>query len=753
MLLNKNKIIENAQGFVAQGKLEKAISEWKRLLSETPQDGNIYNAIADLYLRMGDREGTIDACLNAARIYKEAGFELKGVAILKKILKIDPERIDIYERLADINVERGLTGSAVEAYQQTAKLYLQRSNLKGAIGVYRKLASFSPEDPEIPLAIARLYRKQEQNREAILAYEQAEVIYESKKMLSEARQVVDEIVKIDPSYLKHLATKEGSVAALDKGVESKGVAPPAQGQGTQAPIVMESEAKEGYNDLGPRQLGGREHEVYKEIEPYKMASHQMEEGEPLPLPSWSPPPLAFPEQGAITSRNVVPQAPSQVAPMASLPPILPPAPFMLPLPPMPMPMEQGKAPTQTERNLLAQKESLSISEVIFRAHLAEVDVYLRYGLNQNAIEKLLVAKELVPMREEPYLKLRDIYLKDGQHEKAAQISVALATLYEQKNELGKRDLLLRDMRQKETQENSQGRKDPSLPMGLGRGGGVVKQVTGVMPSPFSQQQGSFLPDDLMVQPEEFIEVDHPLAQGMRSETQRVGEVRVDEGYIDLASVMADDLVPLNEVSFVAPQSGKEYQEKGQWPAQKMVADPAGAGVVNETRRQEYVETCYHIGIAHKETGNYEKAIRELEQALSVSGGGRFHEVLLLLAACYSESGYISQSIEVLQGGINDPRCGAESRLFIQYELASYFEQLGDREKSFSLYKEVYRIDPHFKDVFGKVKEIPYRKAADIGRVNERLTAQDDAGGGIEDTEKHGLYLKGRPKDKRRISYI
>ena len=160
---NKNQIIEAAQEFAAQGKVEKAIAEWRKLLSETSHDGNVYNTIADLYLRNNDKTSAIDTCLKAAVVYKEAGFELKGVAVLKKILKIDPERIEIYERLADIDVERGLTGSAMSAYRQTAKLYMQRGDLKSAISVYRKLASFAPEDPEIPLAIARLYQKQEQN--------------------------------------------------------------------------------------------------------------------------------------------------------------------------------------------------------------------------------------------------------------------------------------------------------------------------------------------------------------------------------------------------------------------------------------------------------------------------------------------------------------------------------------------------------------------------------------------------------------
>ena len=757
--MNKSQIIENAQSFAAQGKVEKAITEWKKLLSETPQDGNIYNTIADLYLRNNDTASAIDTCLKAAAVYKEAGFELKGVAVLKKILKIDPERIDIYERLADINVERGLTGSAVSAYQETAKLYLQRSNFKAAICVYRKLASFAPEDPEIPLAIARLYQKQEQNREAILAYEQAEMIYESKKMVSEARQVVEEIVKINPNYLKHLATKEVSVAELDKTVAPKEVALPSPSveERPESHLKTQEENKE----VDMHSFGGRESEFYREIEPYKMTENAL----PPPVATPTPAPVVqqAPTYQAMSPPQVLPQRRDPVLqdPVAALSSSMTSQRVDLPVGFSPkeipsigssfVPGEQragiraGKIETRPPR-----KETPNISEVIFQAHLAEVDVYLRYGLNQNAIEKLLLARELDPTREEPYLRLREIYLKEGQGDKAEQISRALINLYEQKNDLEKRDALFRKLYEKGTKEGGSEQTAPLASFGSFASPQASKAsdpTANPWPSFSDQGTAALAPltePNTNTLPQDHIDANDWFGRSVSAPDLEGETGRGDEEYIDLGSVMAEDLNALSGASLVTPTP----QSKG------AVEGNLDDGVVNETKRQAYVETCYHLGVAHKENGSYEKAIRELEQALSVSGGSRFREVLLLLSACYSESGYISQAIEVLQGGMNDPRCDEGSRLFIQYELASYFEQLGDREKSFALYKEVYRIAPHFKDVAGKVKEIPYRKPTqEVGRANERFIGQEGVEMGGEDTARHGLYLGGRPKEKRRVSYI
>lgn len=532
------------------------------------------------------------------------------------------------------------------------------------------------------------------------------------------------------------------MAELDKIVALREPIPPSS-QGTQEslagaePSIKGSKIQEGYNDVGPRLFSGRETEFYREIEPYKMV-----ENEALPLavsPSLSP---------VMRNDDIMGDAiPSGffLAPSQKEPPVLFPHKEAPSVGHLSIPMEQNRVVTEkVERKFFEKKESPSIAEVIFQAHLAEVDVYLRYGLNQNAVEKLLLARELDPTREEPYLRLREIYLKEGQKEKGDQIALALANLYDQKNELGKRDLLLRDISGKEVQKKNQEQVDPLIAaIRLSRSDERGKPAVDTW-RPLSDQEGSALFTTSDRQPTEFVEADHLLGRSILAGVQGSGETRGDEEYIDFASFMAEDIKTLSEAPLVNSQQAAVEDRLG----------PDVVGVVNETKRQEYVETCYHLGLAHKETGNYEKAIRELEQALAVSGGGRFHEVLVLLATCYSESGYISQSIEVLQGGMNDPRCDGRSRLFIQYELASYFEQLGDREKSFSLYKEVYRVDPHFKDVAGKVKEIPYRKpVVDSGRGGDRFVAEEGVDAGIEDAPKQGLYLGGRLKEKRRISYI
>ena len=154
MSSDKSKILETAQQYTIRGQIQKAIEEWKKLLTDTPNDANIYNTIGDLSLKNqpfnNARDGAISYYLKAGEIFESSGFALKAIAVYKKILKIDPSRKAIYVHLGDLNSERGLMGNAREDYLLAAKLYSQKGFVKEALGVYRKIADLDPSNLAAP---------------------------------------------------------------------------------------------------------------------------------------------------------------------------------------------------------------------------------------------------------------------------------------------------------------------------------------------------------------------------------------------------------------------------------------------------------------------------------------------------------------------------------------------------------------------------------------------------------------------------
>src|SRR5512139_2957770 len=123
MALDKNAITREAQKFASKGQYDKAIAEWKKLLKESPKDPNIYNTIGDLCLKKNAKPDAVDAYKRAADLLADDGFSSKAIALYKKVINIDPRKIEVHLTLGDLNAEKGLTGNALESYKVVADHY------------------------------------------------------------------------------------------------------------------------------------------------------------------------------------------------------------------------------------------------------------------------------------------------------------------------------------------------------------------------------------------------------------------------------------------------------------------------------------------------------------------------------------------------------------------------------------------------------------------------------------------------------
>ena len=98
------------------------------------------------------------------------GFFLKAIAIYKKINKIDPARLEVYERLADLYTKQGLSQDARTQYQVLADHYQKNDQPQDAILAYKKMAAVDPNDLKIQVRLADLYRSVNQLEDAVMQY-------------------------------------------------------------------------------------------------------------------------------------------------------------------------------------------------------------------------------------------------------------------------------------------------------------------------------------------------------------------------------------------------------------------------------------------------------------------------------------------------------------------------------------------------------------------------------------------------------
>jgi len=199
MAIDKNAVIKEAQKFSAKGQFDKAIAEWKKLVKVSPNDANIFNTIGDLCLKKDAKADAVDAYKRAADILAADGFTSKAIALYKKVLNIDPKKIEAHLALADLNAEKGLTGNALESYKLVADHYKQRQEMAKALGIYQKMADLNPSNSAFRLKLADMYAKEGMKNEAVKAYLEVADVHMSKEAFQDARQIFEKVLALDPN--------------------------------------------------------------------------------------------------------------------------------------------------------------------------------------------------------------------------------------------------------------------------------------------------------------------------------------------------------------------------------------------------------------------------------------------------------------------------------------------------------------------------------------------------------------------------
>ncbi|HEX6199584.1 MAG TPA: tetratricopeptide repeat protein, partial [Thermoanaerobaculia bacterium] len=167
---SREKVVQSAERYVSRGKIEAAIKEYRKLLADNPNDISTLNRVGDLYARINRNSEAIDLFTQIATQYADDGFFVKAIAIYKKIIKLDPTLLEVYESLADLYHRQGLVNEARTQYQVLADYYVKHGRTTAAVSIYRRMAELEPDDPSHHVKLAELYREEGRTEDAMGEY-------------------------------------------------------------------------------------------------------------------------------------------------------------------------------------------------------------------------------------------------------------------------------------------------------------------------------------------------------------------------------------------------------------------------------------------------------------------------------------------------------------------------------------------------------------------------------------------------------
>ncbi len=186
----KRKIAE----LEAKGAVSDAVRELEGAIAEFPNEGSLFNKLGDLYLKAGQQSKALNVYEKGARIFKEETYFPNAIALCKKILRFDKNRIEIYRLLGELHKELDQKGEAANYLLEYADRKRKADDLDTALKTYDMIKELVPNNARILKTISAIYEQVGKKDRGSELLEQAKEIETKHEKFKET--ILEEKVKV-----------------------------------------------------------------------------------------------------------------------------------------------------------------------------------------------------------------------------------------------------------------------------------------------------------------------------------------------------------------------------------------------------------------------------------------------------------------------------------------------------------------------------------------------------------------------------
>jgi tetratricopeptide (TPR) repeat protein len=714
----RQELIVQAEKLFSRGKLEGALSRYRKILKAHPNDTSTLKRVGDVFERLNRVGEAITLYKKTAQHFTNEGFYAKAIAIYKKIIRLDPTLIEAIENLADLQHRQGLTREAVSQYEVVADYYLKLRDLNSVIEIHKKMVELEPGDPSRRLKLAELHQKRGRLQDALEQYRAISKMMLSSGRIGEASRVCLRALEIDPSDLDFVA---GAVEDL----KSAGH-PEEADRLILAAIDLNPEARKLQAQVAQADAASEEEDFDMEsfMEGEEPASEVADIGS-LPAPESADATAAaiaaaaaevdkaraaLPETDVVLSPDEVEELAEVGAAVASpaseeveieidlggleqepietRPPVAPPA---APEPAMPVASAKPMTPVATPEPATQVASSLPMKRAVpiveaepepgerLEELLTEADVLSRYGLEDKAVEKLeeLLAEE--PDNLDALSRLITLKLEAKDLAGVAELANRLVAVAQQQDE----------------PEAWQKVREQILGEGFTVEGGRVMPPTEEVALE-AEEESLVIAEDVDLGDADLSWLEEEPAAGEDQAPPAEALFEAEEEFFDLASELEEELRKEESIN------GEELLLPGEEESIEDIVAGFKKGMA-ETLSDEDFDTHYNLGIAYREMGLIDEAIGEFQ--LAAKDQRYLVECCSLLALCFKEKGFPELAIKWYQRGLDSPSISEDETLGLVYELGDLYLETGNKEAARERFVEIYGVNSTYRDVVAKLQEL------------------------------------------------
>lgn len=164
---DRSKTLEAASKAKAKGNLKKAIAAYREVLAVKADDLDVHLKLAPLLAETKQLGDAWRSFLFAGEGFSKKGFADKATSVYRQASQFLPHEVEIWERIADLCLERERRAEASKTLSDAAARYFKKPQQReDAIRLLRRAVQIEPESVRLAVALGRLLRRHGKRDEA-----------------------------------------------------------------------------------------------------------------------------------------------------------------------------------------------------------------------------------------------------------------------------------------------------------------------------------------------------------------------------------------------------------------------------------------------------------------------------------------------------------------------------------------------------------------------------------------------------------
>ncbi len=739
-----------ANFFRHEGFSLKALALYKKVLNLNPAEPDALYSLGELSEEKGLATDAIKYYLATADSLVKEGKKDRVLELYEKILSLSPANIPLRNKVAEIFLKEGLKSDACKEYIYIARLYDEKHDAEKTREYYQKVLDLQPLNREAILGLSYLHEKTGRIQNAIEHMKEASTLFpDDMEIIFRCAELslLDGDTKGAQEYLTEISRKEPTNTKarrllgelyLREGLKEKAweeYLPVLDELILEEKYEVAIELLESFKDVDPLETGKRLVSLYRQIgETGKVAEEFISLGDALLE-------RGMDEDAVSCYRDALEIAPDNEMLREKLLGLVQAEDTEAEV----TEPEEGPA----EEPVFQEQESREEVELVPERgpapdHIAikgnktadevftEADIFYRYGLLSEAQRLLEGLKLKEPHNIDLHLRLKSLYTDIHDRESAVTEHLILSELYKRSGDAENADKILQEAFDRYPE-------DPRIAERMTRPAAAATSSETETAEPMAAPA-----PDIDEYEEEIAEAEFYARQGLVQDALKIfeklhrlfpentfitekitnlgqPEETIEEDMVETIELSEDITEGISDVpeEQVVPQSeAAEFEDfsftEKDFDEAAAIPEPALDNDVLEIFQEfkkglekeledEDSETHYNLGIAYKEMGLIDDAIKEFQT--SRNDPKRFIQSSTMLGVCYIEKGLYSLAIDALLNAIKNISSKDEAYWAIRYDLAEAYEKNKNLKEALECYTDVFGWNAKFRDVSEKVNSV------------------------------------------------